>query len=399
MRRRSRVASVRAVRGHQRHFCDVLPSLRRAARRPCGNGCSRCCAGGRDRSGEDACADETGRADRPVDRRSGIRCRRQACSRVCAGTGIGCRAARCILARFDAGGRSGSDDERRRTAGRSASSRCTAAARDRTIRRSSMRTPMRGPIVGAFRAWPSPQDCFWSSPPPSITDTRARSFATRRRSRRCRSQITVPNAVQAEPTPAPPTTASAQSTRAPAQPTTSSPGTGLPAATATQPAAEATQPSAIRSDAAAAASPDPGAPGGATPSLPSPAAVTPDEGSQASPPVASSPPATEAPSSTASDPPAPQGRSSGRVRCRTARDDSAPSFRERIPHGHARAAFALVSRWSCRHPYGVRLCPRRPLRPRQAPKHQPCWRRLAPAAPVITGNCTASVAALGLCRR
>jgi len=130
MRRRSRVASVRAVRGHQRHFGDVLPSLRRAARRPCRNGCSRCCAGGRDRSGEDACADETGRTDRPVDRRSGIRCRRQACSRVCAGTGIGCRAARCILARFDAGGRSGSDDERRRTAARSAASRCTAAASD-----------------------------------------------------------------------------------------------------------------------------------------------------------------------------------------------------------------------------------------------------------------------------
>ena len=130
MRRRSRVASVRAVRSHQRHFGDVLPSVRRAARRPCGNGCSRCCAAGRDRSGEGACADETGRGDRPVDRRSGIRCRRQACSRVCAGTGIGCRAPRCILARLDAGGRSGSDDERRRTAGRSASSRCTAAARD-----------------------------------------------------------------------------------------------------------------------------------------------------------------------------------------------------------------------------------------------------------------------------
>ena len=130
MRRRSRVASVRAVRSHQRHFGDVLPSVRRAARRPCGNGCSRCCAGGRDPSGEDACADETGRGDRPVDRRSGIRCPRQACSRVCAGTGIGCRAARCILARFDAGGRSGSDDERRRTAARSAASRCTAAASD-----------------------------------------------------------------------------------------------------------------------------------------------------------------------------------------------------------------------------------------------------------------------------
>ena len=188
MRRRSRVASVRAVRSHQRHFGDVLPSLRRAARRPCGNGCSRCCAGGRDRSGEDACADETGRGDRPVDRRSGIRCRRQACSRVCAGTGIGCRAPRCILARLDAGGRSGSDDERRRTAGRSASSRCTAAARDQRYaghrfgRRCADRSSAR------CRARPSPQDCFWSSPPPSITVTRARSFATRRRSRRCRSQ-------------------------------------------------------------------------------------------------------------------------------------------------------------------------------------------------------------------
>jgi len=31
---------------------------------------------------------------------------------------------------------------------------------------------------------------------------------------------------------------------------------------------------------------------------------------------------------------------------------------------------------SCRHPYGVRLYPRRPLRPRQAPKHQLRWRRL-----------------------
>jgi len=30
---------------------------------------------------------------------------------------------------------------------------------------------------------------------------------------------------------------------------------------------------------------------------------------------------------------------------------------------------------ACRHPYGGRVCPRRPWRPRQAPTHQPCWRR------------------------
>ena len=100
---------------------------------------------------------------------------------------------------------------------------------------------MRRPIVGAFRARPSPQDLllvvaaavYYGYTRTIIRDATPESSVP--------LAVTVPNGVQAEPTPAPPTTASAQSTRAPAQPTTSSAGTGLPSATATQPAAEATQ--------------------------------------------------------------------------------------------------------------------------------------------------------------
>ena len=211
--------------------------------------------------------------------------------------------------------------------------------------------------------------------------------------------VTVPNAVQAEPTPAPPTTASAQSTRAPAQPTTSSAGTGPPATTATQPVGEATQSSAIRSDAAAAASPDPGAPGEATPSLSSPAAVTLDKGSQSSPPVASSPPATEAPLSTASDPPAPRAdrpvESAAPPRAATPRRPSANEFRTatRTPRAPSSAG-------------GVSPPVRRSNVPSSAVRPAPSTEAPAllappvpPAAPVITGNCTASVAALGLCGR
>ena len=106
---------------------------------------------------------------------------------------------------------------------------------------------MRGPIVGAFRAWPSPQDCFWS-PAAAVYYGYTRTII-----RDATPESSVPLAGHGAEQPCrpsqprrPPTTASAQSTRAPAQPmgdtpTTASPGTGLPAATATQPAAEATQ--------------------------------------------------------------------------------------------------------------------------------------------------------------
>lgn len=118
-----------AVRGHQRRHGDVLPSLRRAARRACSNGRRRCSASGRDLGCEITGADQTLGAAGEGDGFAGNRRERETRGGLTPGTGIGGRAPQCVLARFDASCRSGARDERRGNASIRPSGRRAAAAR------------------------------------------------------------------------------------------------------------------------------------------------------------------------------------------------------------------------------------------------------------------------------